>query len=126
MTWNNIKRLEMKQSICLLSYLWFMFKSSNLIIDNQCYYKRVQLFLKLLTLHKNHCGTLKLQSQQPTLKSKTHVNWVKTKETYSNLISPHVPDVGEQEEQLRLPPRLLLGRASRLADVMNERVGDDV
>ena len=51
---------------------------------------------------------------------------VKTKETSSNLISPHVSDVGEQEEQLGLPPRLLLRRASRLIDVMYESVRDGV
>lgn len=42
------------------------------------------------------------------------------------LLSPHVPDVGEQEQQLGLPPRLLLGRAARLADVVYEGVGDGV
>lgn len=51
---------------------------------------------------------------------------VKTKGNISNLISPHVPDVGEQEEQLSLPPRLLLSRASRLADVMYESICDGV
>lgn len=39
---------------------------------------------------------------------------------------PHVPDVREQEQQLGLPPRLLLSRASRLADVVNEGVRDGV
>lgn len=39
---------------------------------------------------------------------------------------PHVPDVREQEQQLGLPPRLLLSRASRLADVMYEGVRDGV
>lgn len=43
-----------------------------------------------------------------------------------NLSSPHVSDVREQEEQLGLPPRLLLSRASRLADVMYESVSDGV
>lgn len=43
-----------------------------------------------------------------------------------NLTSPHVPDVREQEEQLGLPPRLLLSRASRLADVMYESISDGV
>lgn len=51
---------------------------------------------------------------------------IKTKGNISNLISPHVPDVGEQEEQLSLPPRLLLSRATRLADVMYESVRDGV
>lgn len=48
------------------------------------------------------------------------------KGTISHLISPHVPDVGEQEEQLSLTPRLLLSRASRLADVMYESIRDGV
>lgn len=39
---------------------------------------------------------------------------------------PHVPDVREQEQQLGLPPRLLLSRAARLADVMYEGVRDGV
>lgn len=39
---------------------------------------------------------------------------------------PHVADVRQQEEQLGLSPRLLLSRASRLADVMNEGVCDGV
>lgn len=35
-------------------------------------------------------------------------------------------DVGEQEEQLGLPPELLLSREPRLADVMYESVHDVV
>lgn len=35
-------------------------------------------------------------------------------------------DVGEQEEQLGLPPGLLLGREARLADVMDESIHDAV
>lgn len=35
-------------------------------------------------------------------------------------------DVGEQEEQLGLPPGLLLGREPRLADVMYESIHDVV
>lgn len=42
------------------------------------------------------------------------------------MISPHVSDVGEQEEQLGLPPELLLSREPRLADVMDESIHDVV
>lgn len=35
-------------------------------------------------------------------------------------------DVREQEEQLGLPPGLLLGREARLADVMDESIHDAV
>lgn len=39
---------------------------------------------------------------------------------------PHVSNVREQEQQLGLAPRLLLSRASRLANVVNEGVCDGV
>lgn len=51
---------------------------------------------------------------------------VKANEIFHNSISPHVSDVGEQEEQLGLPSRLLLHRATGLADVMYESVCDGV
>lgn len=41
-------------------------------------------------------------------------------------MSPHLSDVGEQEQQLGLPPELLLSREARLADVMYESVHDVV
>ncbi len=118
-----------KASACLL----LMIHAKTSLLENRqsiMFLKRVQTLLKHLSFKLLPPQRTTADYWSTTL-SRTRwdrktINAVKTKETFSNLISPHVPDVGEQEEQLGLPPRLLLSRASWLTDVVYESICDGV